>query len=78
QESILGQTLGILQGPSTDLGALTVLQTKVKSGRAASCLLRSYKHDGSTFLNYLRIYPLIGDPVGTITHFLGVLQVGNA
>ena len=71
----MGQTLGILQGPSTDLEALTMLETEVRNGRVASSLLISYKHDGSTFLNYLRMYPLVGDRMGTITHFLGVLQV---
>ncbi|CAN0258208.1 unnamed protein product [Hapterophycus canaliculatus] len=75
QESIQGQTLKAIQGPCTDAKALVALKKEIQSGRATSSLLLNYKRDGSMFLNYLRVYPLVGDSQGTITHFLGVLQV---
>lgn len=75
QEGIQGKTLGVLQGPSTDVDKLTALKGEIQNGQAASSLLINYKQDGSSFLNYLRVYPLIGDPLGSVTHFLGVLQV---
>lgn len=65
----------MIQGPCTDRKALAELKKDLQQGRAASSLLFNYKCDGSKFLNYLRVYPLIGDARGTITHFLGVLQV---
>lgn len=75
QEAIQGQTLRVIQGPCTDANALDALKSEIQRGRATSSLLLNYKRDGTMFLNYLRIYPLIGDARGTITHFLGVLQV---
>lgn len=70
-----GQTLGFMQGPKTDASALSTLKRQIEKCQASSSLLINYKCDGSSFLNYLRVYPLIGDPMGTVTHFLGVLQV---
>lgn len=75
QEAIQGQTLKTIQGPCTDQDALATLNKEISNGRATSSLLLNYKRDGSMFLNYLRVYPLVGDAQGTITHFLGVLQV---
>lgn len=64
-----------MQGPRTDPNVLAALKREIQRGRPTSSLLLNYKRDGTMFLNYLRIYPLIGDARGTITHFLGVLQV---
>lgn len=75
QESIQGQTLKAMQGPRTDPSVLAALKREIQRGRPTSSLLLNYKRDGTMFLNYLRVYPLIGDARGTITHFLGVLQV---
>lgn len=75
QESVQGKSLKMLQGSRTDVDALTTLKEEIENGQAASSLLINYKSDGSAFLNYLRVYPLSGDPTGNVTHFLGVLQV---
>ncbi|CAM9833279.1 unnamed protein product, partial [Sphacelaria rigidula] len=75
QESIQGRTLAALQGSSTDAAAVASLKSEIQRGHATSSLLMNYKHDGSKFLNYLRVYPLVGDELGNATHFLGVLQV---
>lgn len=75
QEKMQGRTLSVMQGARTDKAVLTTLKGDIQKGQAASALLTNYKRDGSSFLNYLRVYPLIGDPLGTVTHFLGVLQV---
>lgn len=75
QEAVLGKDLKVIQGPCTDAKALAALKKDLQQGRATSSLLFNYKRDGSKFLNYLRAYPLIGDANGTVTHFLGVLQV---
>ncbi|CAN0483769.1 unnamed protein product, partial [Ectocarpus sp. 12 AP-2014] len=74
QEDIRGQTLNAIQGPRTDAGGLAALTREIERGRAASAVLLNYKSDGSEFLNYLRVYPLVGDGRGTVTHVLGVLQ----
>ncbi|CBN74261.1 conserved unknown protein [Ectocarpus siliculosus] len=74
QEDIRGQTLKAIQGPRTDAGGLAALNREIERGRAASAVLPNYKSDGSEFLNYLRVYPLVGDGRGTVTHILGVLQ----
>ncbi|CAM9766748.1 unnamed protein product [Ectocarpus sp. 4 AP-2014] len=74
QEDIRGQTLKAIQGPRTDAGGLAALNREIERGRAASAVLLNYKSDGSEFLNYLRVYPLVGDGRGTVTHLLGVLQ----
>lgn len=75
QDDVKGRPFSILEGPNTDATALTTLKTEIQRGRAASSLVLNYKRDGSSFLNYLRVYPLIGDSLGTVTHFLGVSQV---
>ncbi|CAM9708189.1 unnamed protein product [Ascophyllum nodosum] len=75
QDIAQGRSLNILDGADTDENALMSLMNEIQTGHAGSSLLINYKHDGSRFLNYLRFYPLIGDSVGTITHFLGVSQV---
>lgn len=77
QDDVKGRPFSILEGPNTDATALTTLKTEIQRGRAASSLVLNYKRDGSSFLNYLRVYPLIGDSLGTVTHFLGVSQVLN-
>ncbi|CAN0535289.1 unnamed protein product, partial [Ectocarpus sp. 8 AP-2014] len=73
-EDIRGQTLKAIQGPRTDAGGLAALNREIERGRATSAVLLNYKSDGSEFLSYLRVYPLVGDGRGTVTHFLGVLQ----
>ncbi|CAM9517147.1 unnamed protein product [Ectocarpus fasciculatus] len=74
QEDIQGQTLKAIQGPRTDAGGLAALNREIERGQAASAVLLNYKSDGTEFLNYLRVYPLVGDGRGTVTHLLGVLQ----
>lgn len=72
-QEVLGRSLHFLQGPGTDAKELDILLKNVRQHRPASSVLLNYRKDGTTFRNYLRIYPLNGES-SFVSHFVGFVE----
>ena len=68
-EECRDKTLGMLQGPDTNLSAATSLLHQLLQGEEAGTILTNYTKEGRRFRNYLRVAPLHSDPF-----FVGQLQ----
>jgi phosphoserine phosphatase RsbU/P len=68
---VLGRNCRFLQGPGTDLEAVTALRTAVRERCAVTVQLLNYRKDGTPFWNRLSITPVL-DGSGAATHFIGV------
>lgn len=71
-EEACSKTLGMLQGPETDLGDVTALLSQLLKGNEASTVLTNYDKKGRRFRNRLRVAPLMNQ--GMLTHFIGILE----
>mmetsp|Transcript_87312 Transcript_87312/g.174697 ORF Transcript_87312/g.174697 Transcript_87312/m.174697 type:complete len:607 (-) Transcript_87312:191-2011(-) len=74
---VVGKTLGFLQGPGTDLEAVSALVEDCNCGRPSSMEVTNYDKQGFKLRNFLQTFPLSGGDqfnTGVITHILGVLQ----
>ena len=69
-----GQSLSMIQGPETDLGAIESLMEQVMTGETAGTVLTNYKKGGRKFRNRVRVGPLFGENGDQITHLIGVLR----
>lgn len=71
----VGNTLKMLQGPLTESVQLAVISNRVKQKIDTSIILTNYSKNGRTFLNNLRMVPIIReDGSGEVSHMLGVLE----
>lgn len=70
REELVGRNCRFLQGTDVDQPAGYTLRDAILKKRAANCILRNYRKDGSLFYNQLFIDPLY-DANGTATHFVG-------
>jgi PAS domain S-box-containing protein len=68
---ILGLNLRLLNGPETDVAAMTELRQAMADGRPSRVLLKSYRGDGKTFWNDVMTAPVV-DASGRLTHFVTV------
>jgi len=68
---ILGKNPRLLEGPATDLAAMTDLRQAMAEGRPTRVLLRSYRKDGQAFWNDLAAAPVV-DAAGRLTHYVSV------
>ena len=64
-----GKSLGMLQGPETDLSTATSLLHQLLRGEEGGAILTNYTKEGRRFRNYLRVGPLQKEPF-----FVGLLQ----
>ena len=69
----------MIQGTGTDRWQLRRMMHDVQNSCASSATIRNYRKDGSSFLNYVRVFPLTNDEGGATTgaapsHYLGVLE----
>lgn len=68
REEVLGSTLGILQGPYTELDAIEALMTAVRHNEPVTVQLTNYTKCGEKFVHHLSAEPLY-DPSGIIKCF---------
>jgi hypothetical protein len=78
-DEAIGKTLSMIQGTGTDRAQLRRMMHDVKHACASSATITNYRKDGSSFLNYVRVYPLTNDEGGATSgtapsHYLGVLE----
>ncbi len=71
-DQILGRTCRILHGPGTDQQAAHAADENLRAGRPTVSRLLSYRADGSTFWNEMRISPVRADDSGAVTGFIGI------
>lgn len=69
-----GESLSIIQGPETDMSAITALMNQLLHGEACGLEIVNYKKDGTPFRNRLNVAPLRDEETGVVTNFIGVLQ----
>jgi PAS domain S-box-containing protein len=71
QTEVVGAPCALFSGPETDRTALDMLAQAVKDGHGFSGEMRSYRKDGSSFWNELKMSPVL-DEKGQLTHFIGI------
>ena len=67
---VIGRNCRFLQGADTEKREIKKLSRAIKEGREETVILKNYRKDGSTFMNRVRIVPLI-DGFGRATFFMG-------
>lgn len=68
REEIVGRNCRFLQGPETDMAAVTKVREAIEAGHDVDVDLLNYRKDGSTFWNALYMSP-VKDMDGTIRFF---------
>lgn len=68
-EECQGRTLGMLQGPETNVTGITSLIHQLYQGEEGGIILTNYTKEGRRFRNYLQVAPMKDEPF-----FVGVLQ----
>ncbi|MBM3980282.1 MAG: PAS domain S-box protein [Planctomycetes bacterium] len=69
REEIMGRSLHLLRGPSTDPESLARLREAMDTGRSLRVELRNYRKDGVPYWVDLSAVP-VPDPTGKIAHWL--------
>lgn len=72
-EDILGQSLGILNGPKTDRGVIEKVAMAMQDGRAFRMTARHYRKNGSSFWNELTLAP-IKNRAGRVIEYIWVMS----
>ena len=72
-EDILGQSLGILNGPQTDRGVIEKAAMAIQDGRAFRMTARHYRKNGSSFWNELTLAP-IKNRAGLVTEYIWIMS----
>ena len=67
---ILGRNCRFLQGPGSDFSSIQRLAAACAAGREHSEILVNYRRNGTPFLNFLTIAPLV-DKQGVVRFFIG-------
>jgi diguanylate cyclase (GGDEF)-like protein/PAS domain S-box-containing protein len=70
-DQILGRNRRLLHGPGTDRLAIQAADETLQAGRSTVSRLLSYRADGSTFWNEMRISP-VRDATGAVTGFIAI------
>ena len=73
---VLGRNCRWLQGSDTNQPGLTEIRRAIQDKTDGCAKLRNYRKDGSMFINDLHISPVLDDS-GTVTHFVGILNLRN-
>lgn len=73
REECKGRSLGLLQGPETDLDPVTEMVGKLLQGEQAGAILTNYTKRGRKFQNDIKVGPII-DEMGKTVNFVGVLR----
>lgn len=71
RDEVLGKNCRFLQGPDTDVNAVSEIRQAIAEGKSATVELLNYKKNGTPFWNRLSITP-IRNQEGKITHYVGV------
>jgi diguanylate cyclase (GGDEF)-like protein/PAS domain S-box-containing protein len=71
-DEALSRSWGLLRGPETEREPLDELEAAVAEGRSCRVTLRSYRRDGTTFMNDLTVTPVRSDD-GELEAFASVL-----
>jgi len=72
-DDILGQSLGLLNGPQTDRGIIEKLALAIQEGRAFRAMARHYRKNGTPFWNELTVTP-IKNRAGRVTEYVWVMS----
>lgn len=70
-EDVIGRNPRFLQGPDTDLGAISQMRQSVRDETSSVVTLLNYRADGSTFWNSVSIAPVFDDDAMVIG-YIGV------
>lgn len=73
REEAIGRNCRFLQGPGTDLTAVSRLAAAIRDGREIRETLLNYRQDGTPFWNEVQIVPS-RNPSGVLTHFVGYIE----
>ena len=68
---VLGRNCRFLQGPGTDLAAVSEIRAAVGDQRECIVEILNYRRDGTTFWNRLSITPVRND-LDEVTHYIGI------
>jgi PAS domain S-box-containing protein len=71
QAELVGANCTLFSGPDTDSTAQKMLLQATQGGHGFSGELLSYRKDGSSFWNELKMSPVL-DEKGDLTHFIGI------
>lgn len=69
-EEVLGRNCRFLQGSDTDTNTIKSIEKALEECKPFEGEILNYKKDGTTFWNYLRIYPITNQN-GKMTHMVG-------
>ena len=70
-DDTLGRNCRFLQGEGTDPAQIAKLRKGILAGERVSVQMQNYKKDGTPFVNYLSLTPIL-DAAGNLTHFVGI------
>ncbi len=70
---VVGQTLGLLQGPETDVETIAEITSALRAGEECWVTVRNYRRDGSAFWNEIFLTP-VTDEDGVARRYIGVLH----
>lgn len=68
---IIGQNLRILRSPDADAAETLRLREAIRDGRPVEVELLNRRKDGTTYWNFLSVFPL-RDADGQVVHFVGI------